>query len=493
MFSDMEGENVVIFARNADKFMRQNLVPSLEMGMIVIHNLKGEPYIRARRWRETMDVDPERVHADHWSEQPHQVATPFLPYLPLQVAQPFIAPRQPGIAPGGEPDANDPGHPGQPAVGFQPMRPTVPAVREQPAVAAHRCLKAYLLHTFQKRIDITAADKFLATFKTQKPKQTCGVFVDLFVTKFEYYITIRWTAAERAAPGFLATSNAIHLQYIRDGLCEEFRMHLDRHPGIITQQQVDDEIQRWSRETVEGRKFYKNCDKAEATHTTSSVYVVVQSVQDDEEEEQPNYSSSTSDNQGHRGGNSRGRGGGLRGRGYNNNGKNPSGRGVAQFKDSEGINQYQQGQDGKMLLNERGHPCCNYCGISRHTRSICRHRLRDVENGIKRNFHPNRGKMSSNNQLRKANQTTESADPLTVITTARQRQQQQSRMQSPRPPAVASTQGNNSRTSTLLPSGLVACNECAHVSSTFEQAEEHTISAHTSRQLALTNGSDRQI
>ena len=42
-FSVMEGENIVIFARNADKFMRRNLTHSLEMGMIVIHNLKGEP------------------------------------------------------------------------------------------------------------------------------------------------------------------------------------------------------------------------------------------------------------------------------------------------------------------------------------------------------------------------------------------------------------------------------------------------------------------
>ena len=68
-FSDAEGENIVIFARNTDNFMRQNLIPSLEMGMIVIHNLKGEPYIRAKRWSDTMDIDPERVNADHWCEQ----------------------------------------------------------------------------------------------------------------------------------------------------------------------------------------------------------------------------------------------------------------------------------------------------------------------------------------------------------------------------------------------------------------------------------------
>jgi hypothetical protein len=85
-FSDAEGENIVIFARNADNFMTQNLIPSLEMGMIVIYNLKGEPYIRAKRWRDTMDVDPERINADHWREQDFQAATPFRPYQPLQMA-----------------------------------------------------------------------------------------------------------------------------------------------------------------------------------------------------------------------------------------------------------------------------------------------------------------------------------------------------------------------------------------------------------------------
>jgi hypothetical protein len=115
-FSDAEGENIVIFTRNADNFMRQNLIPSLEMGMIVIHNLKGEPYIRAKRWRDTMDIDPERINADHWCEQDYQAATPFMPFQPMQLAQDLILPRNPGIDVNGLEDENYPGHPGQPAL-----------------------------------------------------------------------------------------------------------------------------------------------------------------------------------------------------------------------------------------------------------------------------------------------------------------------------------------------------------------------------------------
>ena len=123
------------------------------------------------------------------------------------------------------------------------MRPPVLAVREQVAVAADHFLKAYLLHTFQKRIDITAAEKFLATFRTQQAKQTCTDFIDVFMIKFEYYITVRWTAAEREAPNFRNNANAIRLQYIREGLCREFKKHLDANPNIVTQQQIDDKAQ----------------------------------------------------------------------------------------------------------------------------------------------------------------------------------------------------------------------------------------------------------
>ena len=261
-FSDAEGENIVIFARNADNFMTQNLILSLEMGMIVIYNIKGEPYIRAKRWRDTMDVDPERINADHWREQTHQAASPFLPYRPLQMAQQHIPQRDHGIDPQGNPDPNDLGHPGQPVLPYIAMRPPVQAVWEQIAVDANHCLKAYLLHTFQKRIDVTAAEKFLGTFRTQQPKQMCTAFIDAFMIKFEYYITVPWTAAERETPNFRDNANTIRFQYIREGLCREFKKHLDSNPHIATQQQVDDEAQRWARETIEGREFTKNCNKS---------------------------------------------------------------------------------------------------------------------------------------------------------------------------------------------------------------------------------------
>ena len=199
------------------------------------------------------------------------------------------------------------------------------------------------------------------------------------------------------------------------------------------------------------------------------------------------------------------------------------------------------------MVNGRGRPLCNYCGIPSHQRAVCRHRPRDVENGIKRNSHLARGTMSSNNQARREAQaklvaatdqwnnraptpppqapqnqiaqwngydnapfpmtvvvtnpedqcwlpqaTSSGCDPKSVITACRQRQQQHSRTQSPMPQSNTIPQ-NTPKVSSLLPSGMVACNECGHVSATFEQLEDRYNAVHTPRQLALTNGSDRQI
>ena len=171
---------------------------------------------------------------------------------------------------------------------------------------------------------------------------------------------------------------------------------------------------------------------------------------------------------------------------------------------------------------------CYYCGIPSHQRTECRLRLRDVDNGIKRPFHPARGNLPSGNQLRKeaqlqisnaadqwgnpwsgalsiqtqgpqwptnnnqsapmtititdpedqkwlAQATSSGCDPASVITTCRQRQQQHSRSSLP----IENNQQTTPRVSSLLPSGLVACNECAHISATFEQSDDHYDTNHS--------------
>ena len=70
-------------------------------------------------------------------------------------------------------------------------------------------------------------------------------------------------------------------------------------------------------------------------------------------------------------------------------------------KTNQGVHNYQLTEDGQYVLNSRGYPLCDYCGIPSHPRSRCNTRIKDETNGIKRTVHPNRGQILSGNQKRK--------------------------------------------------------------------------------------------
>ena len=237
----------------------------------------------------------------------------------------------------------------------------------------------------------------------------------------------------------------------------------------------------------------------------------------------------------------RGRGGGNRGgRTPNNNDRNTSidhrQTGTPkQSKDADGINNYDQSSDGKLTLDHKGRPLCNYCGIANHLRSNCRARLRDVENGMIRQSHPNKGKFNSGNRGRQDPQqkiantadqwgdpwgtqpspqgnqgmqwlttqpntpapmtltiadpenmkwirqaTSSGVNPEQVISLLRLNQQQNSRNQ-------ATPEQTPKVSSSLLPCGLVACNECGFASATFELNDIHQQEAHPK----LANRPDR--
>ena len=59
-------------------------------------------------------------------------------------------------------------------------------------------------------------------------------------------------------------------------------------------------------------------------------------------------------------------------------------------RDTEGFPLHWQ-RNGKLMLSHEGVPCCQYCGIPSHNRSVCRKRRHDVRKGINRPVHPLRG------------------------------------------------------------------------------------------------------
>ena len=122
---------------------------------------------------------------DHYCAQPVQEAQEYMPYqerveaipfqpeIPFQAMQPMV-PEVPADDEADTPQPYQPMIPMVPQVDFvaeipgQRMRPARPAVlprRAQPLVTDDHCLKHYLTQLYQKRINLSDADKFLTTFK----------------------------------------------------------------------------------------------------------------------------------------------------------------------------------------------------------------------------------------------------------------------------------------------------------------------------------------
>ena len=204
------------------------------------------------------------------------------------------------------------------------------------------------------------------------------------------------------------------------------------------------------------------------------------------------------------------------GRTPNNGGDAPIDQGqpqpLEQSRDAFGFNNYDQSDEGRLTRGHKGGLVCNYCGITNHPSSACRTRLRDLEKGIIRQQHPDKGSfglhptrgrdsLSKIVNAIKQREDTRSApmtltitdpedarwlmqasnsgiDPAQVISVCRLRQQNHSRSKAANDPIPQTPKIPSSR----LPSGLMICNECTHVSATFELADRHQKETHPGKQ-----------
>ena len=69
---------------------------------------------------------------------------------------------------------------------------------------------------------------------------------------------------------------------------------------------------------------------------------------------------------------------------------------LIQTTDHQGINNFNQTPNGRLTTTSLGFPECNYCKLPSHSRQKCTFRLRDLENGIDRHQHPNKGFLTKN-------------------------------------------------------------------------------------------------
>jgi hypothetical protein len=441
-FSDKPSENITRWLEKAEAYQDAHMIPSLEMASIVIHSIKGEPQIKVQRMLEVGGDD--YIHANHFKEQIKQEAVPYTKYKPRVPAKKEIKHPTTGVVT-------------QEAEAAIDAEPAIMPVRYQPEVKKNQCLKFYLLNLYQKRLNLSDADKFLTTFKTQKPKQTCSNYLDEFAINFENYAHLKWSLKElngvkhKAATGTLGnpdyvaevlkvesnieTRKAEMLRLVTDGLCSEFRTHCDNTKFDLTTKtfiEIEKEVMFWQRSTTQGKKFTASCTPAKPTTTATVAAMEFDRYLDanlDSETQEESFTSSTQSSQSVRGktggrGSTRGnRGRGGRGRGAS------TGRPTISRDIGDGNHpNYMQTTDGQLKRSIHGFPLCNYCGTASHKRQNCPLKIKDRAAGKMRLSHPDREKNASNQDKGKQESAPSSAvmaSPMGIQPTIQHQQHQQ--------------------------------------------------------------------
>ena len=441
-FSDKPSENITRWLEKAEAYQDAHMIPSLEMASIVIHSIKGEPQIKVQRMLEVGGDD--YIHANHFKEQIKQEAVPYTKYKPRVPAKKEIKHPTTGVVT-------------QEAEAAIDAEPAIMPVRYQPEVKKNQCLKFYLLNLYQKRLNLSDADKFLTTFKTQKPKQTCSNYLDEFAINFENYAHLKWSLKElngvkhKAATGTLGTPDYVAevlkvesnietrkaemLRLVTDGLCSEFKTHCDNTKFDLTTKtfiEIEKEVMFWQRSTTQGKKFTASCTPAKPTTTATVAAMEFDRYLDanlDSETQEESFTSSTQSSQSVRGktggrGSTRGnRGRGGRGRGAS------TGRPTISRDIGDGNHpNYMQTTDGQLKRSIHGFPLCNYCGTASHKRQNCPLKIKDRAAGKMRLSHPDREKNSSNQDKGKQESAPSSAvmaSPMGIQPTIQHQQHQQ--------------------------------------------------------------------
>ena len=426
-FSDKPSENITRWLEKAEIYMKAHMIPSLEMASVVCHCITGEPLTKVQRMLDAPGED--YVNSDHFIEQEEQKAVKYTPFKARIDAKDEVTDGKGNVI--------------HEKVEGRDAEPAIAPVRYQPEVLPDKCLKAYLLEIYGKRVNLTDADKFLSTFKTQKPRQTCSNYLDEFVINYQNYAHMKWTLKELngtpekkatpttekvdAIPGNTEIRKAEMLRLVADGLCSEFKTHCDNTQFDLTQKpylEIEKQVMYWQKSTITGKKFTASCILAKPTH--NATVAALEFDQNSEKTEnndntEDSFTSSTQSSQQSTRGQGRGRGNSRGGRGRGGRGRGAS-TGRAQrpviSRDTEDGNHpnYKQTPDGQLQRSVHGYPLCNYCGGASHKRQNCPVKMNDRAAGNNRIYHPDRDKGTSvHDKIKKQEQARTSAAAMAPV------------------------------------------------------------------------------
>ena len=236
-FSDKPSENIERWIDKADTYRKNHMIRSLEMACIISHCIRGEPAIKLKRMT---DVESESyVNADHYCKQEAQEEQKYEPYREHKKAADTLDNVEVFA------------------------RPAIDPRRAEPKVEEDKCLKAYLLKLYTKTVNLQEAEKYLNTFKTQKPKQTCSNFIDEFIIHFANYSHMKWSKDDRKNGKDAIEKEKLAL--ITDGLCREFKIYCDNTKLSLrstTLKNLEDMVASWQKDTTTGITFTAACNPA---------------------------------------------------------------------------------------------------------------------------------------------------------------------------------------------------------------------------------------
>jgi hypothetical protein len=154
-FSDKPSENITRWLEKAETYQEAHMIPSLEMASVVIHCIKGEPAVKVQRMLDVPGEDYK--HSNHFKEQPLQEAVEYTKFKPRVDAKQEVKDLTTGEVLQAKVEGRD-------------AEPAIMPVRHQTEVFAPQCLKFYLLDLYQKRLNLTDADKYSGNIQNSKTK-----------------------------------------------------------------------------------------------------------------------------------------------------------------------------------------------------------------------------------------------------------------------------------------------------------------------------------
>ena len=411
-FSGEPHECIKAFCKKVDAERVVTDISSWETAKIVSESLlKNEAALEYQKYTIYSTKFP---HYNYWCAQQYVAAREKVFYQPPTAAVAAVAYR-PAVQAVGNP--GDDGYveaqeevQAVEAVPASAGHPELPAIREEPEVAADKCLSAYLLKAFGKAGSVEAAAQHMAQFRTQSTNMSMRAYFNRLRIAMSKYHAIKFSDTQRESEDYPQWLDNDLMEAAKAGVITPFRRYMENYDNTVednrkvkTFDDMENLGNQWEATTTDGRdhrrksKPYKSIATtvaaAESATPVGELPYEEEDVYDSESvsasllnrklPQRPNPSSPVP----------RGRGQ-FQGRGRQAAAIANRGQGVPWFPPIHDSRYPDYWQKVPPEFKQDG-PQCHYCGLPGHPRPNCSRLRKDRHANIDLPTHPNRGLIKS--------------------------------------------------------------------------------------------------